>query len=424
MAGELSLRAVGIRVYVPATLYGLGQGAIAPIIALSARELGASVSTAGLIVALLGIGQLVADVPAGALAARIGERRAMLAAGGLIALALVLCWFAPSVWALGLGIFAIGLAGSVWMLARQAYIAEAVAPELRARALSTLGGVHRIGQFVGPFLGAGAVSLIGVKGPFLLFIAAVAVALLVLVGLPEPAGADSGGSRRGSIKDVLRMGRDSFPVLRTLGLGVLLVGAVRASRNVVIPLWADHLGMDAAHTSLIFGVASAVDMLLFYPAGLLMDRRGRNWVAVPSMALLGLAILLLPLTTGPYSLAAVAVLMGIGNGMGSGLVMTLGADLSPPGRRPEFLGAWRLCSDIGNGLGPVAISAVAAVVALWAGIAMMGVVGMLAATMLGYWIPRRIPRPAKAQPAVAADDPEEGGALPSRGESGGSGSLA
>ncbi|GAB3414828.1 MFS transporter [Flindersiella endophytica] len=424
MAGELSLRAVGIRVYVPATLYGFGQGAIAPIIALAARDLGASVSTAGLIVAFLGLGQLVADVPAGALAARIGERKAMLAAGGLIAVALVLCWFAPSVWALGLGIFAIGLAGSVWMLARQAYIAEAVAPELRARALSTLGGVHRIGQFAGPFVGAAVVGLLGVRGPFLLFIAAVGIALIVLVGLPEPRGANSGDARRGSIKDVLRMGRDSFPVLRTLGLGVLMVGAVRASRNVVIPLWADHLGMDPAHTSLIFGVAGAVDMLLFYPSGLLMDRRGRNWVAVPSMALLGLAIALLPLTTGVAGLAAVAVLMGIGNGMGSGLVMTLGADLSPPGRRPEFLGAWRLCSDIGNGLGPVAISAVAAVFALWAGIAMMGVVGVVAATMLGYWIPRRIPGPKRAKPAVAADDQEGGGALPSRGDSGGSGSLA
>src|SRR5690606_14894528 len=144
-------------------------GAIAPIVALSARDLGASVSTAGLIVALSGLGQLVADVPAGALAARIGERRAMIAAGTLVMAALVLCAFAPAVWVLALGIFAIGLAGSVWMLARQAYLAEVVAPELRARALSTLGGMSRIGMFVGPFLGAGVVGLLGVQGPFLLF---------------------------------------------------------------------------------------------------------------------------------------------------------------------------------------------------------------------------------------------------------------
>lgn len=398
MAGDVSLRAVGFRVYSPALLYGLGQGSIAPIVALSARDLGASVSTAGLIVALSGLGQLVADVPAGALAARIGERRAMMSAGALIMGALLLCAFAPAVWALGVGIFAIGLAGSVWMLARQAYLAEIVAPELRARALSTLGGMSRIGMFIGPFLGAGVVGLLGVQGPFLLFGLAVLVAVLVVSRLPDPPGTAAGSPGRGSVRGVLRMARESFPVLRTIGLGVLLVGAVRSSRQVVIPLWADHLGLDPATASLIFGVAGAVDMLLFYPAGLVMDRRGRNWVAVPSMALLGTALLLLPLTTGPATLATVAVLIGIGNGLGSGLVMTLGADLSPPGRRSEFLGAWRLCGDTGNGLGPVAISAVTGVVALWAGITMMGGVGLLGALLLGYFIPRHVPR--ARQPAA------------------------
>src|SRR5690606_12104238 len=128
-----------------------------------------------------------------------------------------------------------------------------------------------------------------------------------------------GAPGRGSVRSVLRTARESIPVLRTIGLGVVLVGAVRSSRQVVIPLWADHLGLDPATASLIFGVAGAVDMLLFYPAGLVMDRRGRNWVAVPSMGLLGTALLLLPLTTGTATLAAVAVLIGIGNGLGSGL---------------------------------------------------------------------------------------------------------
>ena len=50
-----------------------------------------------------------------------------------------------------------------------------------------------------------------------------------------------------------------------------------------MPLWADHLGLDAATTSLIYGLAGGIDMLVFYPAGKVMDRKGRTWVAVPSM---------------------------------------------------------------------------------------------------------------------------------------------
>lgn len=404
----VTLRSVGLRIYAPSLAYGLGQGAIAPIIALSARDLGASLGTAGFIVTLLGLGQLVADVPAGALAGRIGERRAMLAAGGVIALALVICLSAPYVWVLGLGIFAIGLAGAVWMLARQAYITEVVPYELRARALSTLGGASRIGTFVGPFVGAGAVHLIGIRGPFLLFILTVLVALVVIFRLPDPPGSTSGSAGRGGVLAVLRMVREAFPVLRTLGIGILLVGAIRASRQVVIPLWAEHIGLDASTTSLIFGVAGAVDMLLFYPAGVLMDRRGRNWVAVPSMGLLGLSVLVLPLTGNLVSLAAVAVLIGIGNGLGSGLVMTLGADLAPADRRPEFLGAWRLCADTGNAFGPVTVSTVGSVVALWAGISVIGVVGLLAAGMLGYWIPRvgGQPLPSRVQPQDSGNNTE------------------
>jgi MFS family permease len=66
-------RDIVITAYGPTLLVSIGQGAILPLVALSARALGASVATAAFVVALIGIGQLVGDLPAGALAARIGE---------------------------------------------------------------------------------------------------------------------------------------------------------------------------------------------------------------------------------------------------------------------------------------------------------------------------------------------------------------
>ena len=60
----------------------------------------------------------------------------------------------------------------------------------------------------------------------------------------------------------------------------------------MVPLWADHLGLDAATTSLIYGLAGGIDMLVFYPAGKVMDRKGRTWVAVPSMLIMGAGLLL------------------------------------------------------------------------------------------------------------------------------------
>ena len=101
----------------------------------------------------------------------------------------------------------------------------------------------------------------------------------------------------------------------------------------------------------------------------------------------------MPLTASTAGLLLVGLLMGVGNGMSSGLVMTLGADLAPPGQRPVFLGVWRMFSDAGNGVGPFVIAGVTAAATLGVGIAAMGAVALLGAGWLGFWIPRRVPKP-------------------------------
>jgi MFS family permease len=174
----------------------------------------------------------------------------------------------------------------------------------------------------------------------------------------------------------------------TLGMAVLLVASVRATRQTVLPLWADHLGQSPSTTSIVFGLAGLVDTLTFYPSGKMMDRAGRLWIAVPPMLLLGLTQAALPLTGGLVSLTVVAMLMGFGNGIGSGVLMTLAADVAPRSVRAQFLGAWRLCSDSGTAAGPLVVSAAAGLGSLAAGIETMGVVGIIAAIALLRWVPR------------------------------------
>ncbi|MEV6410444.1 MFS transporter [Kribbella sp. NPDC051718] len=390
MAAPVSLWKIAPSVYLPALLYGIGSGAIAPVVALSALQLGAPVAVAGLVVAAAGLGQVIGDIPAGTLATRVGERRAMVLATVLVTGALVGCLVVPTVWSLAIAIALTGVAGAVWNLARQAYLSEAVPLNMRARALSTLGGVSRIGSFIGPFVGAFAMKFLGTDGAYWVHLVAAALACVVLLSLPD---IESVRRKRMANPVVMQSTaaviREHLPVLRTLGSGALLVGAVRASRQVVIPLWAEHLGLDPQTTSIIFGISGAVDMLLFYPAGSVMDRFGRKWVAVPSMFVLGLAHLLLPLTHSVTSLTAVALLMGVGNGLGAGVIMTLGADASPPVGRAQFLGAFRLFADAGSGAGPFMVAAVTAVAGLGPAVLFMGLVGWGAATAMNRWIPAR-----------------------------------
>ena len=167
-----SLRAIALSAYGPTLLAATGAGAVSPIIAVSARKPGASIGVAALLVATLGLGTLLGDLPSGALAARIGERRALLVAAVVEAVGMLVAAIAGTLGMLFAGVLVIGLAGSLFGLARQAYLTEAVPIRMRARALSTLGGVHRVGYFIGPFVGSlvivrsgvGAAYVVGVVG--------------------------------------------------------------------------------------------------------------------------------------------------------------------------------------------------------------------------------------------------------------------
>lgn len=383
-----SPRRAATGIYLPALVFEIGIGAILPVVALSARGLGSSLAVAGIMVALLGVGQILGDVPAGALATRLGDRHAMLVAAGLAALTLATCALALSLWLLAIGVLALGAANAVFMLARQSYLTEVTPVISRARAMSTLGGVQRFGTFVGPFLGAALMQQAGLRSVYWLAVGTTVVAGAVVAIVPDAAGEHVMRERQAAKKSAWSVLRDHRQLFATLGLAALAVSAARAGRQVVLPLWSEHLGLSNSTTSLVFGISGAADLLLFYPGGKLMDRRGRLWVGIPAMLVLGSALVALPLTHSLGGLIVVAIVMGLGNGIGSGILMTLGADAAPPAIRSQFLGVWRLIQDSGYAAGPFVVSAGAALGSLAAGIIGIGAVGLAGAGALARWVPR------------------------------------
>ncbi|MEV7635510.1 MFS transporter [Pseudarthrobacter enclensis] len=388
-----SLRVIAVAAFGPTLLFGLGQGAILPVVALTARDLGASVPVAALIVTLMGLGSWFFNLPASLVTLRFGERWSIVGAAFAAGLALAaagLSSLAPNgLWLLAVAMAVVGMSGSVFGLARQKYLTEAVPVEFRARALSTLGGVNRIGVFIGPFLGAAVMQFGGTNGAYWVGVVAMAAAALLSLTIPDLAAPDaSDGGAAGPQPTLRSVAASHAGVFLSVGIGILLLSALRSSRQVVIPLWADHLGMDATSASLIYGLSGAIDMLVFYPAGKLMDRKGRQFVAVPSTLLMGAALVLIPLTGSFTGLLLAALLIGFGNGISSGLVMTLGADFSPDRGRGQFLALWRFMADAGSTGGPVLLSAVTAAASLGAGISATGVLGFAAAAVFAVVIPR------------------------------------
>ncbi|MDN3481891.1 MFS transporter [Arthrobacter sp. APC 3897] len=428
-AESFSLKSIAVPAFGPTLLYGLATGAILPVIALTARDLGATVALAALMITLTGIGSLLTNVPATVLTTRFGEKWALVIAALWCSAAMATAALAPVLWIFALAVFMVGMAGSVFGLARQSYLTEAVPLGYRARALSTLGGVNRIGVFAGPFAAAGVIHFAGTSGAYWVGAAAALLAGIISLRVPElrapvpvgqgpsGSGGPSGGRGHRNTADPLAPAPTVRSVLgshgrvfRTLGLGVLLIAAVRASRQAVIPLWAQHIGLDPTQTALIYGLSGAIDMLIFYPAGKVMDLWGRRWVAVPCMLTMAAGLALMPLTSDRTGLLLVSLILGFGNGIGSGIVMTLGADFSPSPGRPQFLGIWRLLADSGTMAGPALLSAVTALVSLSAGIGATAVLGLLGAAALWKWVPKG--RPGYGRPDAGAAGPVSGPDLP------------
>jgi sugar phosphate permease len=80
-------------------------------------------------------------------------------------------------------------------------------------------------------------------------------------------------------------------------------------------------------------------------------------------------------------------MIGFGNGLGSGTMLTLGADLAPAEARGEFLGMWRLIGDLGFTLGPSIAGVVAGALTLPTAALVMGSSGVVASMIFLFLVP-------------------------------------
>ena len=196
-------------------------------------------------------------------------------------------------------------------------------------------------------------------------------------------------SSRAALADIYRT---RSGVLAAAGAGQLMAQCIRAARSAIVPLYgADVVGLGVEAVGWVVSASALVDMLMFVPAGRIMDRFGRKHAIVPSFLLQGIGMALIPLTGSFVGLLLVGGLIGIGNGLGSGSMMTLGADLAPREALGEFLGLWRLIGDTGFMAGPLLVGGVAAAVSLPLSAVLAGAVGFSAAAVFAFRVPETLP---------------------------------
>jgi MFS family permease len=395
-----------LSVYIPTVMFAFGQGLLVPILPLYAAEFGGSYSLAGLVVAAGWIGTMIGDLPVGMLLKKIGFKRAMMIGGLLFGGATIALGFAGSpIELIALRLLA-GVGIAFYQISRHTFITHQIGADMRGRAIAVFGGINRIGHFIGPLVGGFVASFYSLSAAIVVAgIVASLIVVLAFVLIREPATDD--GERKRSALDfgVFREVVAHNPrELAAGGTAQIFAQMIRAGRQIVIPLYGAYVvGLDPAQIGQVVAISAFIEMFLFIPAGIIMDRWGRKAAAVPSFAIMGTGMLMIPLTGSFATLLVVGVLIGFGQGVGSGTMMTLGADLAPPGKTGEFLGLWRLIGDSGHAVAPLAIGAVADAIGLAITGGIVGGIGFLSAGTLSVfvretrWSPERgIPETDKA----------------------------
>lgn len=418
-----SLRHLIGPVYLPTLAQSVGMSATLPVIPLLALAVGFSVPAAAALTMISGIVGVLGPIPLGTLMTAVGERRTMLVTGvlvcltqlGALALAVDALGGRESTWhRVGFvgALVASSLSREVWVIGRQAYLGTALPVSHRARGMTTFGGMMRIGQVVGPLLGAATIALGNEAWVFGLDAGAMAVASILVAVCMLP---DERGQKRSSVRRAVgRLPVEPSPHApsRSAGLTMLLAGVgivpltmARIARPLIVPLLGAMLGLGAEEISLIFGVSALVEIAMFVPAGTLMDRFGRTAVLVPCLVFSGAGYLLLvALTSGLggsswgatfWALTLPAALIAFGNGFGAGSVQTLGLDLSPATQRTRHLARWSTITGTGRLLAP---GLVALVTLAWPVTVAGAVIGVLCwGGALWCWrlLPQVTPRPPR-----------------------------
>jgi len=373
------------QVYLPFLVLATGQGAIIPILAIAAKQDGAHASVAGVIVGLNAFGTMLFDLPSGWVVARLGESRSTWVAAVFLLVGVSSVLATHSVLMLGVGVFIASCGWAVWSLVRLTHLSRVAPLAMRGRALGTLGGVSRAGQVLGPFVVLAIFGAKPVRGSFLTFLVAIILGFAALVWRRDSK--DPGAYERvGGRVQPLRIVADNRHEFATAGVGTFGISLLRGSRQAIIPLWGSHVGLSASQIDLIFGLSSLMDLSLFYPAGMISDRFGRRVVAVPCLVLLSIGHMVMPLTHVFSTVFLAALLVSFGNGLGSGIIMTMGADRAPAVGRAAFLSVWRFVSDAGTAGGPLLDAGLIATSSLSFACPVVGVLGFATAVVVGGWL--------------------------------------
>ena len=334
------------------------MGILVVALPLYLLDVGLSFTSTSVVLAAAGFGAFLGALPSGSAIARFGERTTIGLSLALAAVAIGLTTTSSDAIKLTALQLAVGLAATAMRLGSLTTITRTIPPHVRGRANSTMGGIRRFGGFLGPLAGGYLVDQIGYTGTFLLAAGITASGLLPMAvarGSKAPTQPEV-PHRQVRLRQALREHRR---LLITGASGPFLIMAARRGRLVLLPLVAEALDVSPTAVGGIVAIGMGADLMLFPVAGWIMDRFGRLRAIAPAFTVMAVGLFVLGTVDTTIGVVIAGSLIGVGNGLSSGTMLTLASDLAPRESPSQFIAGFSAIQDGGQMVGPLLVGVVA-----------------------------------------------------------------
>jgi predicted MFS family arabinose efflux permease len=351
-------------VYIAVFLSHVGFGAATPLLPLIQRDFDVEAILIVLVMSVPAATRLVVDLPLGRLVDRITPAHMMIAGASITAGASLLTASAGDFPVLLFSRVGVGLGAAMVALSAMLALIRLNPQENRGRTLGAYQASLQAGSSVSPVLAGVVAAAFSWQAAFvcsaLASFSAVGVLVFSTRAWQRRVDDDPSPSAHRDLREPAyphAVGVDP-PRSRVVLLNYVTLILFLSSSGVVmtaLPLFAaSELQLDAASIGLILGAATALRFVITLAGGELSDRIGPGLVLVPALALMSVALLLLPSVAGPLSLAGVTLMFSSGR-LGNSVpiaALTAGARDRSLSR---LLSTNRFVADLGSVLGPVLI---------------------------------------------------------------------
>jgi MFS family permease len=327
--------------------------------ALDAVGMGGTGTAVSLMVMMFPIAQLVSAPYWGRFSDRFGRRPALMVGLGSSAAAYLIFAFADSLELLVLCRLVQGAGGGTVGVI-QAYVADATAPEDRAKALGWLSAATNAGLVIGPAIGSVAMTF-GSSGPGL-FAAVIALVNMAFAWkyLAEShtlAGhASSDGSKRRGTREALRrvLTHAREPASRLIWIYALTMGAFQGANTVLALLLASEFGVTERTIGFVFTYIGAISLITRAAIlGRLVSWLGELRLSRYGMLLLATGLAGMALSTSLPVLALFLALMPLGTAFTFPCVTGLLSGVVSPHERGLYMGMQQTFGGAGRVVGPI-----------------------------------------------------------------------